>query len=656
MVIEEIAEGLKQFNVTFLSSISPGPGDVDLAVSPQEIEAVNRYLLDSGFTLFDSNPYQRKYCGFFQGRGYEFDVVSDFNLYTRYSVGLELSSAGKCNLVRSPSLYKALKYVCQRRVEKLDFVVQQHAELRNFLRDERNIKWISDPFYAALSGPTVELFDAIHRHFSFRKFLPRFVRNRLITPLSEMYRRRQRGATIAMIGPDGSGKSFIIDKLKQIDIHDVQYMGDWFFTFQKFYNLVMRIPSPFNRFVYLFYLIENFARQVKVYGLKLRGRVVLLDRFPGTNRNAAHKGVLGKINHFVYTIFPKPDLTILLYARPEVIYARKQELTVAEIATLQNALREKIENSPHAIIDTENLDGALNEITRRIAGATKDRNAHYQSSIGAGARLLMKIRARTLLGLATASYCLSKACFVPSGGKGKTRVLVFHHLDEPRKFARVVAGVKKRYNIISLQDYRDGKVSKEKINVIFAFDDGYKSWHANGLPVFQRYGVKPLLFVNSDFVGLSEAHAFDYCSSRINTWPEASLSWGELSELVAAGAEVGGHGSGHKDMSADLSMAELKSFVVTDRQVIHDKLGVQPRTFTYPFGRFHELATQAVQASGYQLAFCSTSGFLEESACEFTLKRSNVGMRSPLTVYAVIEGYSDSVSKAVRRVKSWMGA
>ena len=34
------------------------------------------------------------------------------------------------------------------------------------------------------------------------------------------------------------------------------------------------------------------------------------------------------------------------------------------------------------------------------------------------------------------------------GGKGKTRVLVFHHLDKPARFEKIITSLKKNYNFI----------------------------------------------------------------------------------------------------------------------------------------------------------------------------------------------------------------
>ena len=62
------------------------------------------------------------------------------------------------------------------------------------------------------------------------------------------------GRSIAFIGPDGSGKTTIIDKLSLgITPSRKVYMGDCFFCFQSLYNFFMKIRTPYNRFVYLFY-------------------------------------------------------------------------------------------------------------------------------------------------------------------------------------------------------------------------------------------------------------------------------------------------------------------------------------------------------------------------------------------------------------------
>jgi peptidoglycan/xylan/chitin deacetylase (PgdA/CDA1 family) len=654
MTIHAIIEALeKQCGAVCLSEVQPGPHDIDIVLEPKVKDEADQLLQGYGFVVDTASDFQRQYLGFIDGCGYIFDLTFDFALYSRYSVGLTLSRSGQRVLIKQPKLYKALKYVCQRRWDKLDVIKSEHAALSAFLREPTNVEWLSPPMRAALDSTPDELLHAVHRPFKLTEFLPRYIRSRILTPIKEILRRRRRGSVVALIGPDGSGKSFLIERLRALGLCDVQYMGDWFFRLQPFYNACMRIPSPFNRFVYLFYLVENWLRYLSVQLRKSCGRTVLLDRFPGTNRNAVHTGILGTINRLTYRFFPKPDLIVLLMADPEVIYARKQELTPQQIKQLQVCLRDAIATDRHALLSTENADEALNGLLKLILHHARRTPGRGEGRISKHARLLMQLRSRTLLGLAASLRVCGKIFpALRPKVRGKTRILVFHHLDDRQRFRAIVSTLRRHYNLISFEDYKNNiGIDPNRLNLILALDDGYRSWHTVGLPVFREFDVRPFLFVNSDFVGLSDQDAFDYCVKKISTWPEASLNWQELRELQDAGAEIGAHGCGHEDMSSSDNRDLLDQVVQPDRVTLQTQLGAPPRGFAYPFGRYDEAGVKALQRAGYQYGFSTRSGFLDASGDKLTLPRSNVGMRSPYVVCAVAEGYGDRVSRMVAWLK-----
>jgi peptidoglycan/xylan/chitin deacetylase (PgdA/CDA1 family)/thymidylate kinase len=650
MTIHALIEALEnQCGGVCLSDVCPGPQDIDIVLEPKVMDLADRLLKAHGFVVDSASDFQRLYLGFIDGCGYILDLTFNFELYSRYSVGLTLSLTGQAELIKQPKLYKALKYICQRRWDKLDAIKKEHAAICAFLREPSNVEWLSLPMLAALDSTPDELLHAIHRPYALTKFLPRYFRSRIVTRIGEILRRRRLGSVVALIGPDGSGKSFLIERLRQVGLRDVQYMGDWFFRLQPFYNACMRIPSPFNRFVYVFYLLENWLRYLSVWLRRFRGRTVLLDRFPGTNRNAAHTGMLGKINRLTYWLFPKPDLIVLLMADPQVIYARKQELSPQQIAQLQVCLRDAIATDRHALLNTENADVALNGLLTLILQHTRQAVVDGKGRISKHARLLMRLRSRTLLALA-ATLRLS-SLLVPkfrTDVSGKTRILVMHHLDDRQRFRAIVRTLCRHYNLISFDQYKNNiGIDPNRLNLILAFDDGYRSWHTVGLPVFREFDVRPLLFINTDFVGLSDPAAFDYAAEKISTWPEGSLNWNELRDLQEAGAEICAHGSGHEDMSSTVDPDTLDQVVQPERFVLHTQLGAPPRAFAYPFGRYNEASVEALRRAGYEYGFSTRSGFLGESMDEFTLPRSNVGMRSPRVVCAVAEGYADRVSSMV---------
>lgn len=267
---------------------------------------------------------------------------------------------------------------------------------------------------------------------------------------------------------------------------------------------------------------------------------------------------------------------------------------------------------------------------------------------------MKNIKSRIKMYTAGISFLLKKSLFwfLKNKNLGKTRVLVFHHLDEPGHLERVFSMLNDKYNLISFDQYLSGEVRKDSINVIISFDDGYQSWHTHGLKLFQKHQIKPLLFINSDFIDLNQVESMNYCLNNIHTWPEKSLTWQEIIELKTAGADIGGHSVGHVDMISEKNSKDLiLNSVGSDREKIGLNIGSLPRLFAYPFGRHNNQAKSIVKESGYKYGFTSDSGFLDDSLDFFSLRRTNVGMRPPFIVEAMVEGWYDVVTSLFQSIK-----
>lgn len=353
-----------------LSDISSAPSDIDIYVPPENMPITRSLVEKAGFVLTSYDQGQHVCRRFENGTLYILDLLSTFDVYTRYLTSLVLSAAGNRALGSSKTLHKSFKYLCFGGKERNQYIASHQMELAVFLENSSNFTWISQQLVAAARSPVNNLVKAARSIYLGRKFLSSLLRVCLLEPLRQRKARIGRGGAVAFIGPDGSGKTFFIEKFRLVGPTRNVYMGDWFFVFQRLYNYLMRIPSPCNRIVYALYPVENYVRMLKVLFHRLVGRIVLIDRFPGTNRNIIHEGVLGKLNQITFSIFPKPDLIVLLFAPPEVVYERKQELSIQEIGCMQDKLRIMLKNTQHLIVDTRNLDESLNIILAKTSERT----------------------------------------------------------------------------------------------------------------------------------------------------------------------------------------------------------------------------------------------------------------------------------------------
>lgn len=240
-----------------------------------------------------------------------------------------------------------------------------------------------------------------------------------------------------------------------------------------------------------------------------------------------------------------------------------------------------------------------------------------------------------------------------SGSQGKTRVLVFHHLDKPDRFEKTITALKKRYNFVSFKDFLSGNVCKEKINLIVAFDDGYKSWFTSGARIFKKQSIRPMLFVNSDFIGLVSEDAYEYCNKHINTWKEESLTWIQLQELKKIGCTIGGHCLEHTDLTdCKLKQDDVCEILQKDKKKISEELDQDTNIFAYPYGRWNESVVGAVSATDYRYAFISDSGYLDDSDSDLKFKRTNVGMRSSWIALAYAAGCAERLTSDMAKLRA----
>lgn len=236
---------------------------------------------------------------------------------------------------------------------------------------------------------------------------------------------------------------------------------------------------------------------------------------------------------------------------------------------------------------------------------------------------------------------------------GKTRVLVFHHLDDSVRFERILRHLQMRYNILSYEEYRSGRVALDRVNLLIALDDGYQSWFSVGLPIFKKLEIYPILFISTGFLNLDWRQSEHFCIDQMRTWPEQSLTSDELSELAAHGCEIGTHG--HKHLDADVvSVEAFKEDLEASIALLESLVGVRPRLFTFPFGHCQFIPTRELDEFSFEMIFDSAPGWLDAEASGKWAGRTNCGLRVTWLVFAYVEGIIEFQNRAFQLVKGFV--
>lgn len=143
-------------------------------------------------------------------------------------------------------------------------------------------------------------------------------------------------------------------------------------------------------------------------------------------------------------------------------------------------------------------------------------------------------------------------------------------------------------------------------DVAVTLDDAFTSQVELWSRTLSSRGFQATLFVPAAYVGAPAG--WDYTSRRRH-----HASWSQLTDWCHAGHTIGSHGMHHRDLRA-LGDSELKVETADSRKLLEDRLGVEVKHFSYPFGRFTEKIIEHVQQAGYTRAFTTQPRGGEDSA------------------------------------------
>jgi len=136
--------------------------------------------------------------------------------------------------------------------------------------------------------------------------------------------------------------------------------------------------------------------------------------------------------------------------------------------------------------------------------------------------------------------------------------------------------------------------------VALTFDDGFRNFFENALPVLAGHRFPATVFVVSG-----------HCGGR-NNWPGQSngipilelMGWSQLAEAARHSVELGGHTASHPRLT-ELSDARVREELRVCRSEIEQHAGCAVRHFAYPYGSCDGRVRELV-AEQYQLA-CGTA-------------------------------------------------
>lgn len=223
----------------------------------------------------------------------------------------------------------------------------------------------------------------------------------------------------------------------------------------------------------------------------------------------------------------------------------------------------------------------------------------------------------------------------PTRKSGWIRFPYYHHVfdDERAGFERQIRYFKSIGDIIGIDDAVNMIASGMPIDgryICITFDDGFKNWIENAVPILAAEEAVAAFFVATDYIG-SDIEAdrerllgFYDDGARLMEF----LTWDDCRRMTEAGMTIGSHSAGHvhlRDLSDAEAMAELKR----SRDAIEQGTGAPCRHFCCPFGyagidydpdRHPKMAAEA----GYASFLTSHRGANRKGASVYDIKRDQL--------------------------------
>ena len=283
-----------------------------------------------------------------------------------------------------PSAPDEIIYTLLRRTVKHNFSDRHLATIQKAYRI--NPQEIENVLRAELPTDIVEgLQDIIKENSieSFEKHYSKFY----ATKMFPLRFKRPAGMDIALLAPDGGGKSTILEALKAYGVTSFAGVERKYIRPGMFKNIGQYKPNaqpektdnpdPHGRkpdgvlkslVRFLIYMIDfTLGYYIKVVPLKWKRKLIVFDRYYYdyyVDMYRYHYSLPQWLPRLFGFMIPRPAITFILYASPEVIYNRKKELTFEETRRQCEKFKDMAQTLPNAQLI--NVDRPVCDIVKDI--------------------------------------------------------------------------------------------------------------------------------------------------------------------------------------------------------------------------------------------------------------------------------------------------
>lgn len=167
------------------------------------------------------------------------------------------------------------------------------------------------------------------------------------------------------------------------------------------------------------------------------------------------------------------------------------------------------------------------------------------------------------------------------------------------------------YNPVKLSDLSDYLLTGKSLPpkpIVLTFDDGYLDNYQNAVPILLKHKFPATFFVITQF---AEENRPGY------------MTWEQIGALSAAGMEIGSHTVDHVELKGR-TRAYLQTQIAGSKLMIESRIGVTPKSFCYPSGKYDSRAIDVLRSDDYFAATTEISGAYQTTSNIYELRRIRV--------------------------------
>jgi len=144
--------------------------------------------------------------------------------------------------------------------------------------------------------------------------------------------------------------------------------------------------------------------------------------------------------------------------------------------------------------------------------------------------------------------------------------------------------------------------------VVLTFDDGYRDFYTDVLPILKKYNAKATIYLVYNFLDN----------------PNYLYTW-QVNEIIDSKlVEIGSHTLNHtylKGMTEEIIVNEING----SKFELENAFNIKINSFAYPYGAYNELTAKLVELAGYTNAVTTDLGIISNTNNKFVLKRIRPG-------------------------------